>query len=140
MPAGMRFTIIISMALTLVGAGLRCIPTTTFIATWYLWILFSIKFRFLFINKNELCQLINIEHILNGIGLAASTAFPSLLAVTWFPPQQRTTATAMSLISFNVGMSISFILGSKVVQTPRYETVANFVNISIENSKVPNSN
>ncbi|KAJ8307423.1 hypothetical protein KUTeg_015507 [Tegillarca granosa] len=71
---------------------------------------------------------------MNYASLAATTAFPSLLAVTWFPPQQRTTATAMSLISFNVGMSISFILGSKVVQTPRYETVANFVNISIENS------
>ncbi|KAJ8307420.1 hypothetical protein KUTeg_015504 [Tegillarca granosa] len=55
-------------------------------------------------------RLINTGHILNGIGSAATSAFPALLAVTWFPPQQRTTATAMSLTSLNFGIGISFIL------------------------------
>ena len=38
-----------------------------------------------------------------------------LLSATWFPAEQRTTATAIAAVMNGVGVSVSFIIGELVI-------------------------
>ena len=45
-----------------------------------------------------------------------------LLSATWFPAEQRTTATAIAAVMNGVGVSISFIIGENAVAYLHYPT------------------
>ena len=57
----------------------------------------------------------NIGQFFNGLAGAFLVQLASLVSTTWFPPYQRTTATAVSSIAMELGMAVSFILGPLVV-------------------------
>ena len=52
---------------------------------------------------------------------------PSLLSVTWFPPHQRTTATAIASTSLGFGIALSFIVGPLMLS----ETNIDGVNVTL---------
>ncbi|KAK3106396.1 hypothetical protein FSP39_019110 [Pinctada imbricata] len=107
---GLRISLLLCNFLLALGSGLRCITSDPHWATW----------------------LMNIGAIINGIAGTVPYAGPSLLASTWFPPNQRATATAVSsaLNYFGVGMGyiIDLInmndLESDIMQMMYYECVA----------------
>lgn len=53
----------------------------------------------------------NLCAILNGIAGTVPFAGPALVANTWFPPQQRTTATAVSSVFNYGGVAMAFVIG-----------------------------
>lgn len=56
-------------------------------------------------------RLMNLCAILNGIAGTVPFAGPALVANTWFPPQQRTTATAVSSVFNYGGVAMAFVIG-----------------------------
>ena len=56
--------------------------------------------------------------ILGGIAGIMSMVAPPYLSATWFPPQQRTTATALMLMSGELGVALSFVIGPQMVRLP----------------------
>lgn len=40
---------------------------------------------------------------------------PSVISAVWFPPKQRTTATAVTAMSTHWGVAVSFVLGPMLV-------------------------
>lgn len=68
---------------------------------------------------------------------------PPLVSSTWFPPQQRATATAIASLMSYVGISLSFAIGpfilnpSEVADRPNDTSKDSFVDINnISGSKV----
>ena len=57
----------------------------------------------------------NIGQFFIGLAGPFLVQGPSLISAVWFPPHQRTTATAISSIAMEVGMAASFIVGPLVV-------------------------
>lgn len=49
--------------------------------------------------------------IINGIAMTAFTPVVSELVAMWFPPRQRTTATAIAFSAYYVGESVAFLAG-----------------------------
>ncbi|XP_066297049.1 solute carrier family 49 member 4 homolog [Branchiostoma lanceolatum] len=92
----LRLSVVLTALLIAVGTGLRCIPASTGIAT----------------------ILINIGQFLNGIAGIMLMAAPPLISSTWFPPSQRTTATAISSIFNYVGTSVGYLIGPLFVSQP----------------------
>ena len=56
--------------------------------------------------------------MLNGLAAPVCMAAPSLISATWFPADQRTTATSLSLLSGNVGFALGFIIGTFILCLP----------------------
>jgi len=54
----------------------------------------------------------NLGAIFNGIAGTVFFAGPALLASIWFPPGQRTTATAIASFSGYAGFAATFVLGN----------------------------
>jgi len=86
---GLRWAVVLSAALMVAGAGLRCISFERLPAT----------------------ILINLGEILNGAGLIVGFAAPPLISVVWFPPEERTTATGISASAGYLGMAASLLVG-----------------------------
>ena len=97
---GLRISVLVGNGLVLAGAGVRCFTSVPEYATW----------------------LMNLGAIFNGIAGTVFFAGPALLASIWFPPGQRTTATAISSFVGNVGFAATFILGPQLVSSPLYNT------------------
>ena len=91
---GLRIAVLLAAALQFVGAALRCIPCH---------------------DTGSMTILINSGQIIAGIASPVAMAAPPLLSSTWFPPHQRTTATAISSIVALVGMAFSFLIGPAFV-------------------------
>lgn len=83
-------TVLLAAGLQLFGAGLRCIPTG---------------------DSNTSTILIHCGQIIVGFAGPVGMATPALLSSTWFPPHQRTTATAISTVAGYLGTALSFIVG-----------------------------
>ena len=49
--------------------------------------------------------------MLNGLAGPVCMAAPSLISATWFPADQRTTATSIIILSGNVGFALAFVIG-----------------------------
>ena len=58
-----------------------------------------------------------INSVCNGICGSVAFAAPALMSNTWFPPNQRATATAIGTFFVFMGVGMSFILG-RYHQTP----------------------
>jgi nitrate/nitrite transporter NarK len=54
----------------------------------------------------------NVCAILNGVAGTVPFAGPALVANTWFPPNQRTTATAILSIFNYGGLAMAFVIGT----------------------------
>ncbi|XP_065175554.1 solute carrier family 49 member 4 homolog [Sycon ciliatum] len=84
---GIRDTIFVAVLLELIGAGVR---------------VFAPPGRRMF-------GLIHLGQILNGIAGPLIMAPPAKLSAVWFPPHQRTTATAIGTMAPYVGSAVAFL-------------------------------
>ncbi|XP_071128730.1 solute carrier family 49 member 4 homolog [Mytilus edulis] len=95
---GLRTSMMWATFLIAVGSGCRCLSSEPSTATW----------------------LVSIGQTVNGVSGTVAFAGPSLLSETWFPPNERATATAISLLFTSVGGAVAFIIGPQVVSEPKY--------------------
>ena len=100
---GLRMSMIICAVLLFGGTVIRCITFE----------------REAFTALSYLCGAIN--------GIAGTVPFsgPSLIASIWFPPRQRTTATALASFFNFFGIGAAFILGPYIVANPVYQQYGN---------------
>ena len=97
--------------LAVLGKGLQVIPFN------------DITIRTIFINLGQfLCMTMGI------VALGA----PPLVSGTWFPPSERTTATAIGTLVGNFGIAAAFLVGPAMV--PGVDAQTNVSNASISNS------
>ena len=47
----------------------------------------------------------------NGMAGPVTQAGPPVLSSIWFPPHERTTATALSSLAGSMGIAVSFVIG-----------------------------
>ena len=66
-------------------------------------------------NTQTSTVLIYCGQIISCLGGPTFLAAPPLLSSTWFPKNQRTTATAISTVAAYVGLSLSFLIGPAFV-------------------------
>lgn len=59
--------------------------------------------------------------LFNGIAGPVTQAAPTLLSSTWFPSEQRTTATAVAALCGSLGVAVSFMIGPLVVTDVKSE-------------------
>ena len=60
--------------------------------------------------------LAHFGSILIGIACVAFMAAPTALSAAWFPPKERTTATALAQFANSFGNCVSFFVGPLMVQ------------------------
>lgn len=87
-----KATLLASFCLTL-GTGLRCITSKSTTATYL-------------IHAGQICV---------GLGGPVAQAAATALSSTWFPPDQRTTATAIGSLASYTGTALSFVMGPHLV-------------------------
>ena len=85
---------LISAGLQVIGSVLRFIPTN---------------------DAKASTALIHCGQIIVGFAGPVGMAAPPLLSSTWFPPYQRTTATAILTVAGYVGTAVSFLIGPAFV-------------------------
>ncbi len=56
--------------------------------------------------------------ILNGVAGIIIFSAPSAVSATWFPPEERTTATGIALVLNNLGNAVSFLAAPAIVPDP----------------------
>ncbi|XP_078678827.1 solute carrier family 49 member 4 homolog [Branchiostoma floridae x Branchiostoma belcheri] len=93
---GLRTSVLLAAFFMLLGTGMRCFTLEEPVATW----------------------LIYLGQFLNGCGAPVLMAAPPLISATWFPPKQRTTATAIAGLLGNVGCALSYVIGPLAVSQP----------------------
>ncbi|XP_069838558.1 solute carrier family 49 member 4 isoform X2 [Dendropsophus ebraccatus] len=94
---GLRVTVLLTLILMVLGAGLRCVPVT------------DLELR---------RRLIHGGQLLNGFaGPTAMNAAP-FLSTTWFPPDERATATAIASMLNYFGGACAFLIGPLIVPAP----------------------
>lgn len=59
--------------------------------------------------------------LFNGFAGPVTQAAPTLLSSTWFPSEQRTTATAVAALCGSLGIAVSFMIGPLVVTDVKFE-------------------
>lgn len=90
---GLRLATIISTSLSALGTVLRCITMEPPAVTW----------------------LMHLGQILSGIAGPVFMAGPVVVSAVWFPPSQRTTATAIGALAGSAGSAVCFIMGPLLV-------------------------
>ncbi|XP_074648141.1 solute carrier family 49 member 4-like isoform X2 [Tubulanus polymorphus] len=112
---GLRISMLLANFLIMAGTGIRCISSDPKIAT---------------------C-LIHVCGVLNGLAGPAVMIGPTVLSSTWFPPDERTTATAISSVVLYVGLGLGFLLGPLIVGLDKRssERIDGLVNISSGSQK-----
>ena len=92
--AGLRLAVLAAAFLEFIGSGLRCIPVNDLtLQTW----------------------IIHCGQFITGIGGPIAMAAAPLVSAAWFPPEQRTTATAISSLACYSGTALSFLIGPLLV-------------------------
>ena len=99
---GLRYGVLIAMALTFAGAALRIFTTAYPVAT----------------------VLMHIAHFLNGLAGPIAMGGSTTISANWFPYNQRTLATGIGGSSLSLGVATSFIIGPLMVRQVN-ETVGN---------------
>ncbi|XP_068102311.1 solute carrier family 49 member 4 [Hyperolius riggenbachi] len=94
---GLRVTVLLTLMFMVLGAGLRCVPVEDL----------SLRRR-----------LIHMGQLMNGFaGPTAMNAAP-FLSTTWFPPDERATATAVASMLNYLGGACAFLVGPLIVPPP----------------------
>lgn len=96
---GLRLSVLVSCAFMFLGTGLRCVTAQSTYAIWSM----------------------GGGQLLNGLAGPVTQAAPTLLSSTWFPSEQRTTATAVAALCSSLGVAISFVIGPLVVTDIKLE-------------------
>ncbi|XP_035677105.1 solute carrier family 49 member 4 homolog [Branchiostoma floridae] len=97
---GLRTSVLLAAFFMTLGTGMRCFTLEEPVATW----------------------LIYLGQFFNGCGAPVMMAAPPLISATWFPPEQRTTATAIAGLLGNVGCALSYVIGPLAVYQPEEVT------------------
>ena len=91
---GLRVSVLLLAIVDFIAAGLQAIPLSNLqIQTW----------------------LAHFGAIFNSIGAPLATGLGPLISAVWFPPNQRTTSTAIASLAPYVGTGLSFIIGPLLV-------------------------
>ncbi|CAK8671684.1 solute carrier family 49 member 4 homolog isoform X1 [Clavelina lepadiformis] len=97
---GLRVACVSTALFVAIGAGIRCFP----------------------LHVNIIKYFIHFAHFLNGIGGCVVMAAPPLLSSTWFPPNERITATSISTLLNYMGTGTAYIIGD-LVKSPSKDVV-----------------
>ena len=89
----LRATCLAGATLCFLGAAVRCFPLDAAAST----------------------GMIHLGQFFNGLAGPIAMAAGPVLSATWFPPQQRTTATAIQAMSNYIGGALPFLLGPALV-------------------------
>ncbi|XP_072020390.1 solute carrier family 49 member 4-like [Amphiura filiformis] len=90
---GLRRMFLLAQTMSLLGVGVRCLP----------------------VGVHNLKYTANAGQFLIAIGGPVLMSGPPLLSAQWFPPNQRTTATAISSSAPALGVAVSFLFGPAIV-------------------------
>ncbi|EDO47735.1 predicted protein, partial [Nematostella vectensis] len=93
---GLRTSVVLAAFFEFIGSGLRCIP----------------------LDASSQSLLIHIGQFVTGLGGPVAMAAAPLVSAAWFPPSQRTTATAISSLACYSGTALSFVIGPLLVSDP----------------------
>ena len=74
--------------------------------------------------------------ILNGVAGVVVFSAPSAVSSAWFPPAERTTATAVGILFNNLGNALSFFAGPAVVPGTRHHSSAAVANKTAEQGQL----
>ncbi|XP_078347324.1 solute carrier family 49 member 4 homolog [Oculina patagonica] len=107
---GLRVAVLVAVFCEFIGSGLRCIPI-------------SDK------HMNVETGLIHLGQFITGIGGPIAMAAAPMVSAAWFPPEQRTTATAISSLACYSGTALSFVIGPLIV--PDVEEYAKHAKLNI---------
>ncbi|XP_072326035.1 solute carrier family 49 member 4 isoform X1 [Scyliorhinus torazame] len=94
---GLRLSVVLTALLMMTGALLRCIPID---------------------NQTVKKWLIHTGQLLNGFAGPVVINAPPFLSTTWFPPDQRATATAIATLFNYFGAACAFLVGPMIVPAP----------------------
>ena len=106
---GLRSSVILIGAMMVAGAAMRCIFTSNI---------------GIFTYSSHICA------ILNGIAGVVVFSAPPAVSAAWFPPEERTIATGVAIVSNNLGSAFSFLAGPAIVPDPEYHKLNVNSNIS----------
>ncbi|XP_015765955.1 PREDICTED: disrupted in renal carcinoma protein 2 homolog [Acropora digitifera] len=81
--------------------------------------------------------LVHLGMIVGDVGAPVAMALGPLISAAWFPPQQRTIATAVASLSSYVGVGLAFIVGPLLV--PDVVNKDNYIGKSINYTKIRNN-
>ena len=90
---GLRVSVVLAALFETVGSGLRIINAGAASMTWF----------------------IHLGQFITGLGGPVAMAAAPLVSSAWFPPDQRTTATAISSLACYSGTALSFVIGPLLV-------------------------
>ncbi|XP_020625238.1 disrupted in renal carcinoma protein 2 homolog isoform X2 [Orbicella faveolata] len=93
---GLRVAVLVAIFCEFIGSGLRCIPLSDQ-------------------HVNLQTALIHCGQFITGIGGPIAMAAAPMVSAAWFPPEQRTTATAISSLACYSGTALSFVIGPLLV-------------------------
>ena len=82
-------------------------------------------------------MLVHLGMIVGDVGAPVAMALGPLISAAWFPPHQRTTATAVASLSSYVGVGLAFIVGPLLV--PDVGNPSNNIGKSIDYNKIRNN-
>ena len=93
---GIRLAVLICFGLLVLSAACKLFTTDSYLTT----------------------VLIGVGQVFTGFGTSITAATPAKIAETWFPLNERATATAIVALSAGLGGSTSFIVGPLAVSMP----------------------
>ena len=92
--AGLRLSVLVTSSMLLAGKLVQLIPLS------------SIKAKTIFIY---------IGHLITMLPSFIANGAPPLVSNTWFPPNERTTATAIGALAANFGSALAFLIGPSMI-------------------------
>ena len=92
--AGLRLSVLVTSSMLLAGKLVQLIPLS------------SIKAKTIFIY---------IGHLITMLPSFIANGAPPLVSNTWFPPDERTTATAIGALAANFGAALAFFIGPAMI-------------------------
>ena len=113
---GLRASVFFLGMTNFVGAALQAIPLT---------------------DLSLQTSLAHLGMIINNLGGPVALSLAPLISAVWFPPQQRTTSTALASLSSYVGAGLAFIFGPLLV--PDVVNQDKTLGKSIDYSKIRNN-
>ena len=92
--AGLRTSVLVTSVMLLVGKAIQVIP---------------------FSDITVRTVVIYIGHLISMFPSFIANGAPPLVSSTWFPPNERTTATAIGALAANFGAAVAFFIGPSMM-------------------------
>lgn len=100
---------------------------------------FGTSVRLLPVPNAYVRYTMHVGQFLCGIGGPVSMAVPPIFSATWFPPHQRTTATAIGALLNLLGIALSFFVGPAFVAEVPFSNVTNGLTFAANVTDLSNS-